>query len=204
MSSFPPVPRCPGRPPAALRPAGRPARTGGPVHRLDGTRDPRLAPRLEQRLEFGAWSLVNDPAVTEEVYARLDGGSCERCGCDACVNYACARHLIYPTDLIDLFEWLGIDPQMESEVLYERCLGPDRHAYSGWFHLVGSIEAGPRANLGLGGSVASRFLAPAGCGVSIAFSEDRRLAPEAFEGLPVVELELAVEAPWVCGIPEPR
>jgi hypothetical protein len=154
-------------------------------------------------VELAGWSLWSDPAATEEVYARIVAGGCDRCGCDACFNFAQARHLCFETDWIDLLEWLGIDPLLESEVVYR---GPSRgglHLYSGWFHLVGQIESGPRSNIGRQGSIDSCHLVEVGADLKLAFSADRSLAPSAFQGVPVVELEFALEAPWVCDLPEP-
>jgi hypothetical protein len=159
--------------------------------------------RLDQRLELAGWSVWTDPSATEEVYARIDVGGCDRCGCDTCFNFAQARHLCFATDWIDLLEWLGIDPLLESEVVYRGPSGGGRHLYSGWFHLVGEIESGPRQNAGWRGSIDSRYLVPVGRGLEVAFSGDRSLAPAAFRRLPVVELEFALEAPWVCDLPEP-
>lgn len=175
------------------------ARTGPEA----GTRS-GVAVDLSDSLEFAGWRLAIDPAATAELYARLDEGGCERCGCDACFNFADARHLVYTTDWLDLLEWLGIDPLLESEVVYRHRVRRGAHVYSGWFHFVGAIEAGPRRNLGLAGSLESRYLVKTGHAVSIAFSEDARLAPDPFEGLPVVELEFSVVAPWVCDLPEPE
>ncbi|MGH0035797.1 MAG: hypothetical protein ACQGVK_12295 [Myxococcota bacterium] len=164
-------------------------------------RDPRLEPA--QLLDIARWKLWSDPAATEAVYAGIDVGGCDRCGCDACFNFAQARHLCFGTDWIDLLEWLGVDPLLESEVVH-RGPGPaGGHLYSGWFHLVGEIESGPRRNEGRSGSIDSRHLVDVGGGLQVAFSCDRRLAPAAFDPYPVVELEFALEAPWVCDLPEP-
>ncbi len=164
---------------------------------------PPIEPRLDQRLEFGGWTLWSDPAATEEIYARVDLGGCERCGCDACFNFAQARHLCFDTDWIDLLEWLGIDPLLESEVVCRGRGHDDLYLYSGWYHLVGRIESGPRDNVGIDGSIQSRHLVSAGGDLSIAFSRDRSLAPAAFGTFPVIELEFSLEAPWVCDLPEP-
>lgn len=183
-------------------------RRGAAAARARRTSPPRTPPPpatlgAGQLVELGGWRLWNDRAATEEVYARIVVGGCERCGCDACLNFSEARHLCFGTDWIDLLEWLGIDPLLESEVIYRRPGHRGRHVYSGWFHLVGEIEAGPRRNVGRLGSIESRYLVSVGAGLSLAFSSDRRLAPAVFDGLPVVELEFALEAPWVCDLPEP-
>lgn len=156
-----------------------------------------------QKLELGAWVLATDPAATAEAYARIDAGGCETCGCEPCFNFAEARHLVFSTGFVDLLEFLGIDPLLESEVAYRGASACGQHLYSGWFHLVGRIERGPVENVAIPGAFESRHLMSIGEGLRVAFSEDRTLAPEAFADLPVVELELEVIVPWVCAADEP-
>ena len=113
------------------------------------------------------------------------------------------RHLVYSSDLLDLMEFLGIDPLLEAEVVYRGRREDGRHVYAVWFHLVGRIERGPVGNVSLNGAVESRSLVPVGEGMEVAFSEDRTLAPAIFDDLPVVELEVSAVVPWVSPAAEP-
>ena len=66
-----------------------------------------------QRIEFGKWTVLSDPDLTREAYALIEDGGAECCGCESCFNFAATRHLVYPTELLDFFEWLGVDPQLD-------------------------------------------------------------------------------------------
>ena len=96
-----------------------------------------------QLVELRKWSIRSDPDLTREAYALLDCGGAENCGCEECFNFATARHLVYDPDLLQLLDYLGIDPLLEAEVHRDRRLGSGRHTYTAWFFLVGEIASGP-------------------------------------------------------------
>ena len=156
-----------------------------------------------QLVQFAKWLIESAPDATQEAYARIDSGGAERCGCEECFNFANARHLIYPTEVIDLLEWLGIDPLLETEVTHVRRLDSGLHTYCCVFHLVGELVEGQARNLNLSGRLQNQYLVEAGDGVSLAFSADASLAPDEFRGQPIVELEFSVDAPWISNAPEP-
>jgi hypothetical protein len=158
---------------------------------------------IVQLIELRKWAIRSDPDLTREAYALLECGGAESCGCEECFNFAAARHLVYDPDLLELLEWLGIDPQLEAEVRRDRSLGCGRHTYTATFYLVGEIASGPSTTVAhCGGNlVYSREVAGAG---AVGFSADAHDAPDAFRGLPVVCLEVCVEAPWISNAPEPH
>jgi len=156
-----------------------------------------------QLVELRKWSIRSDPDLTREAYALLDCGGAESCGCEECFNFATTRHLAYDPDILELLDFLGIDPLLEAEVRRDRALGFGRHTYTASFYLVGEIAAGPCTTVASCGGrlVHSREAAGAG---AVGFSADARDVPEVFRGLPVVRLEVCVEAPWVSNAPEPH
>lgn len=149
------------------------------------------------------WSVWTDPDLTREAYALMDSGGAESCGCEACFNFANSRHLIYTAELLDLFDWLGIDPQLEAEVHREGCLGEDRHRYTVAFFVVGRIASGPMTTVANSAAGATRSLEAADEEIRVGFSADTSDLPEAFHGLPAVCLEVELVAPWVSNAPEP-
>ena len=147
--------------------------------------------------------MLSDPDLTREAYALIDDGGAEHCGCESCFNFATSRHLVYPTEILDFFEWLGVDPLLEAEVRHDRCDGPGRHSYTACFFVVGRLESGPTTTGARSAFGAAPSLEATYDEISMGFSADAREAPDAFRGLPVVRLEVAVVAPWVSNAPEP-
>jgi hypothetical protein len=156
-----------------------------------------------QRIELRKWSILSDPELTEDVYALIETGGAELCGCECCFNFAIARHLVWSAQALELLETLGIDPLLESVVSHQARLRSGLHVYTGCFHLVGEIASGPATPVALrGGRPASSLLA-LGAGLELGFTADRSSAPEAFYGLPVVRLEFRARIPWISNAPEP-
>jgi hypothetical protein len=154
-------------------------------------------------VELRKWAVRCEPDLTREVYARIDTSGAELCGCEECFNFATARHLLYSPDLLELFEWLGVDPLLEAHVWHDACLGAGRHAYTASFYLVGEIADGPATTVARHGAVDEWSLEDAGDGIRVGFSVGGGDAPEPFRGLPVVCLEVSVVAPWISNAPEP-
>jgi hypothetical protein len=158
---------------------------------------------VAELVELNKWSVASEPETTREAYARIDCGGAENCGCEACFNFANARHLVYNADVLELLEWLGVDPMLEAEARHDSRLGSGRHVYTACFYIVGEISSGPATTVANRGKRCVPSLESAGDGVRVGFSADARDAPEAFRGLPVVRLEVSVVAPWVSNAPEP-
>ena len=96
-----------------------------------------------QLVELRKWSVLSDPDLTREAYARIECAGAENCGCEACFNFAASRHLVYTPEVLELLDWLGIDPLLEAEARHDACLGDGRHGYTACFYLVGEIASGP-------------------------------------------------------------
>ena len=155
-----------------------------------------------QTIEFGAFRVRCDPDETREVYARFDVSGAEDCGCEPCYNFALARHLVYPTDVLDLFDWLGVDPLLESEVVYNGCLERGLHSYSGFFHVVGELEACPVPPLS-GPERRGAALVGEPSRIALGFFDVQASVPEAFDCRSIVELEFCACVPWISVAPEP-
>ena len=156
-----------------------------------------------QRVELRKWAIVSDPDLTREAYALQDDGCAERCGCEACFNFATVRHLVYSSEVLELFDWLGIDPLLEGGLRHERALGDGLQRYTVWFYLVGQICDGPCTTVSVSGATARPSLEAAGPGVEVGFCLADDESPDVFAGLPVVRLEVSVEAPWNSNAPVP-
>jgi len=155
-----------------------------------------------QVVELRKWSVRCEPDLTREAYALMDSGSAEACGCEECFNFAATRHLVYTPEVLELLDWLGIDPLLEAEARHDACLGGGRHGYTACFYLVGEIASGPATPVARAGARTAASLESAGEGSAVGFCTGDD-PPEAFKGLPVVCLEVALTVPWVSNAPEP-
>jgi hypothetical protein len=154
-----------------------------------------------QTIALHKWAVDNEPDLTREVYAQIDCGGAEDCGCEACFNFATARHLVYSAEVLEFLEWLGIDPQLEAYARHEARLATGDHSYTVVFYLVGRIAEGPSTPVAERRGRACESLERAG-DVLVGFCADASDAPEPFRGLPCVRLDMRVVAPWVSNEPE--
>ena len=66
-------------------------------------------------LEIGDQTIRYDREGTAAIYATIQRGDAEECGCPECQNFARQRSSAYPETFLALLEQLGIDPQKEGE-----------------------------------------------------------------------------------------
>jgi hypothetical protein len=96
-------------------------------------------------LRLGDQFVLYDRDATLAAYVRLQRGSAEMCGCDACRNVLAQRDSVYLQHFLKLLDQLGIDLTKEGD-LYEE--GPPENNVqpcAGWFYFVGElVEAGER------------------------------------------------------------
>ncbi|RYE58619.1 MAG: hypothetical protein EOP48_03150 [Sphingobacteriales bacterium] len=85
------------------------------------------------------YTLLVDREATKHVYNGVKAGGSETCACEFCHNYIQSRETAFSSELINLFDRVGIDYKKDYEVVY---LGPEEDGlflYSTWFDFVGSI-----------------------------------------------------------------
>lgn len=90
---------------------------------------------------------------------------------------------------------MGIDFTKEAEVYELTRLAPGLRLYGGWFHFVGRLEE----ETGEGAK-------PAGVSepFSISVHDKPVLVPEAFQGVPLLQLDFNAHVPWVLQEPAPE
>jgi hypothetical protein len=155
-----------------------------------------------QTIALRKWAVDTEPELTREVYAQIDCGGSEDCGCEACFNFATTRHLVYSAEVLEFLDWLGIDPQLEACARHEARLASGEHTYTVMFYLVGRIAQGPATPVAERRGRCRESLERAG-DVEVGFCSDASDAPDVFRGLPCVRLQVRVVAPWVANGPEP-
>ena len=154
-------------------------------------------------LDVSRWRVRPDVALTREAHSHLSRSSTAECGCDGCLNFEAYRDQLLRSPLGELLLSLGIDPPWEAEVYEMGKVAPGRHAYGAWYHFVGELVSGGPAwhelNPNLRTPAFERF-AP---GIDVGLHTDCQLVRASFKGLPLVQLEIAVEIPSVISTPEP-
>ena len=90
-------------------------------------------------IQFRDWELTVDKELTKQAYTKARNGGAETCSCDECKNFINYRDKVYPLEIKNLFNDLGIDFRKECEVEHAEKLNNGLHAYSGWFHFQGSF-----------------------------------------------------------------
>ena len=79
------------------------------------------------------------------------------------------------------------------------------HHYGGWFHFVGTIESGANAwrPIADGSTARTADFDPLSEILSVGLHTDVALVREPFAGLPLIQLEISAELPWVIAAEEP-
>ena len=90
-------------------------------------------------MQVGDQTLRYDRVATAAIYATLDHGGAETCGCTCCKNFAMQRNLVYPASFRTLLDHLGIDRNKEGEVFEYGPAQDGCHIYGGSFYFVGEL-----------------------------------------------------------------
>jgi hypothetical protein len=153
-------------------------------------------------IRYKSWRLCCDPEATRTAYAQIESGAPERCGCDYCRNFIALREQSYPREVLDLLAQLGIDYRREAEVYHLARLPGGLHQYGGWFHFIGTFE-GPEPWEADASGRRRLHMVPIDDRFSLTFRREAQLAPEPLKDQPLVQLEFAVQIPWILDRPEP-
>lgn len=154
-------------------------------------------------LDVGRWKVRPDVSRTREAHSRLSTSGAAACGCDGCLNFEAYRDQLLRSPLGELLKSLGIDPPWEAEVHEFGQVASSRHAYGGWYHFVGQLVSGDPPWHVVDAQLKTAAFDRLAPGIEIGVHNDCQLVPEAFRGLPLVQLEIQVEIPWVISLPEP-
>jgi len=147
-------------------------------------------------VRFQNWIFEVDKALTEKTYNNISGSGADTCGCNDCKNYVAFRDKVFPAEVIELFNDLGIDYRKEVEITYYDTLPNGLHHIGGLFHFKGKVLAGKdyRVPLPLGGHtfdltrITENFSIGFAEGNDLTFFEDKT-------GL--VQIEFDTSIPWI-------
>jgi hypothetical protein len=157
-----------------------------------------------EAIHFGRWELAADPEATRKAYAGILKGGADECPCEPCKNFIAVRLRVYPAEVLDLLDKLGISFSRETEVYHMARLRSGKHLYGGWFHFVGSILSGADAAKQVADNVWRPDLENVTEDFSLGFSSRIELLRKPFEGKPIVQVEFTANVPWVISSPEPK
>ena len=154
-----------------------------------------------ETLVIRRWRLQSDPDSTRNAFANRELGSPETCGCTDCLNFAAARKHAYPSEILSIFDQLGIDSRKESEIWHYCRETTGLHHYGGFFHFVGAVDSGKDAKEIVNGHVTFDFES-IGNDFEFGFTLNVALVPKSFGNGHVVQLEFQAKIPWALDAPE--
>ena len=91
-------------------------------------------------INFRSWELIADKQLTALTYDQVTIGGADSCICNECKNFANYRDNLYPDEIRQLFNDLGIDYKKESEICHYCRQDNGQHYYGGWFHYKGEFK----------------------------------------------------------------
>lgn len=91
-------------------------------------------------INFRNWELIVDKQLTMSTYDQATMGGADGCLCNDCKNFSNYRDALYPTEIKQLFNDLGIDYKKESEICHYCRQDDGLHHYGGWFHFKGDFR----------------------------------------------------------------
>jgi len=150
-------------------------------------------------IEYKDWIFEINKQSTEEAYKKIGLSGTESCNCNYCKNFITARDLIYPEEVRELFNKLGIDIGKEADASEFYKLENGLHYYSGLFHFKGRILKGKDSAVSLPSGGFTVELTEITPNFSIGFTNDNSLSLfEEKENL--VQIDFSANLPWLVDV----
>lgn len=147
-------------------------------------------------LKFKDWEFEVDKELTTQTYEKIKGSGADTCICNECKNYVAFRDSVFPNEINQLFDDLGIDYRKEVEITSYEILENGLHHIGGWFHFKGRLINGKDYRIPTPGGGYTLDLTKISNNFKIGFSEGNDLTYfENKEGL--VQIEFMTSIPWV-------
>ena len=147
-------------------------------------------------VNFREWVFEVDKVLTKQTYLGVSGSGADTCLCNDCKNYVAYRDHVFPKEIIDLFNELGIDYRKEVEITSWQVLPNGLHHIGGWFHFKGNIVTGKSYRVPPESKSYTFDLTPMTENFSIGFSEGNDLTFFA-DKTGLVQIEFDTKIPWV-------
>ena len=153
-------------------------------------------------VRFKRWDIEIDTERTRDGYAVLADAQQDSCSCNTCRNFRALGSEAFPQELRQFAEGVGIDLRLPSEVYHNARLPSGLHSYGGWYHVVGTLQAGRSGWRATSPTSAAADFEPLGPHFRVGLSTKDDLVPAPFRLESVVQLDIDAELPWV--LPEPE
>ena len=147
-------------------------------------------------IQFRDWTFEVDKQTTERAYKAVESSAAQECGCVYCQNFLLQQETIYPLEVIQFFESVGIDYHKESDASEYGELDKGLRIYISNFHFAGRIKTGESSALALPAGGYQLKLTPISERVKIGFWPNNELSYFPSE-TPLVQIELEVQLPWL-------
>lgn len=147
-------------------------------------------------VKYRDWEFEANRQLTKETYDKVIESGSDGCECNDCKNYIAYRDNVFPEEIRNLFNDLGIDYKKEVEITSYETLPNGLHQIGGWFHFKGCVLKGKdyRVQLPSGGYTID--LTPIVENFSIGFAEGGDLSYFS-EKTGLVQVEFITYIPWV-------
>ena len=148
------------------------------------------------KFKYRDWEIEVDKKATQYLYSNFKHSSSESCGCAHCINYIKNIAIVFPVEIQNLFDNLGIDKKKELEVSHMARLNNDLHYYCGWFHFKGNFKGKDYSIPLQNGNGRTLELEPITNEFGIGFT--KKICNPAFEDkTELVQVEFECKIPWV-------
>jgi hypothetical protein len=150
------------------------------------------------RVKVLRWEVEANSDLTRLAYAGRGRAGPEQCGCLNCRNFAAARLQTYPSQALEIFASLGVEPMLEAEAWHYNEIRPGLHFYGGCFHAAGQIVSGADAMRLMRKGFFVPDLAPITTSFRLGVTQRVALLPASFQrDVQWVQLEFMAQVPWV-------
>ncbi|UUC44558.1 hypothetical protein [Flavobacterium cerinum] len=95
-----------------------------------------------ETVKYKDWEFEVDRELTIKTYKNVTISGAESCICDDCKNYILYRDTVFPEEIKQLFNDLGIDLKKEVEIVSYETLPNGFQRIGGWFHFKGKLLNG--------------------------------------------------------------
>lgn len=129
-------------------------------------------------ITFNGWLVDLECEVNRRFDREAVGFGTESCDCDWCRNFFAVEGEVYPDEVLEFLEKLGVSRPFEAEVV---CYGPENEGflYDALIPFFGTIKSSPE------------------CRNEIAYFEDFQLNIPGMVGKQVIQLTWPLVLPWV-------
>ena len=95
-------------------------------------------------VKYRTWIFDVDLETTKTEYAKAGESGAESCTCGYCANYVAYREFVFPEEIKELLQSLGIDYRKEAEIVTYDILPSQMQHIEGWFHFKGTTSSWQR------------------------------------------------------------